>query len=115
MDRETRTLSSVLRLAIILTDGHSNQHNSSCGFNDIEQAATEIHGDLEPILVFVIGVTNNIKEEELKQIATFDDFTHIDTFEKDTLTDTQLQHTDTVCHRGKYIHCLMHLMKICQS
>ena len=96
-----KSVSTILRLAVILTDGHSNRYNNPCNFStNITQAAKEVHVDLDPLLVFVIGVTNNIKEEELIPIATFGDFTHLDSFNKNILTDTQLEQTDSVCNKG---------------
>ena len=106
-ERGARTSSTILRLAVILTDGKSNQYNNPCNFStNITQAAKEVHDDLKPLLVFVIGVTDNIREEELIPIATFGDFTHLDSFNKSILTDTQLEQTDAVCNTGM-LYCQM--------
>ena len=93
---------AVYRIAIVMTDGQSNEESSECQWNTLE-AAEAVHQLSPPILVYVIGVTSNINVNELESIATSPDYvTYLDSFDKDILEETQESHSDEVCNRGLY-------------
>ena len=58
---------AVFRIAIVLTDGKSNVHDSDCNWDTIKEAAEEVHA--LGILVYVIGV-GNFDHSELEAIAS---------------------------------------------
>ena len=58
----------VLRVAILLTDGRSNVHNSSCGWDTIDEAAAAVHA--LNILVYVIAVGDEVNYDEIYAIAS---------------------------------------------
>ena len=102
VERGARASSTVLKVAIILTDGRSNTQDNTCNFYSTKHAADEVHIDLDPILIFVIGVTNEVRGEELESIATLGEYTHLDSFNTQLLIDSQLEHTDAVCDIGMF-------------
>ena len=54
---EAREDASVFRIAIVMTDGQSNQEDNTCGFQSIaEAAAAAIHALSPSVLVFGFGV-----------------------------------------------------------
>ena len=66
---------SVLRLAVVVTDGISNSRSATL------MAAERVHNHTSPILVYAIGVGENTDEDELKAIASGEQFlTHLDSF-----------------------------------
>ena len=100
------TSAAVFRVAIVMTDGKSNEESSECQWNTL-QAAEAVHALNPPVLVYVIGVTDNINQQELEDIATSpEDITYLDSFNKDFLQETQEEHIDEVCKTGiVHVHC----------
>ena len=95
-------LLSVFKLVIVLTDGHSNRISSECG--NISQAAATFcrFAQDNSVLVFVVGVTNNVNLEELELIATSPEFiTHLDSFDSTELDSTQQLQAYQLCFTGK--------------
>lgn len=56
---------SVLRTAIVLTDGESNMNEGT-----LINVAKEVHNLKPPVTVFAVSVGNNYSQEELDIIAT---------------------------------------------
>ena len=96
---------AVFRIAIVMTDGQSNEASSECQWNTL-QAAAAVHELTPPVLVYAIGVTDNVNDDELNAIATSPDFvTYIDSFDPHIIQETQESHVDEVCKRGMcHIH-----------
>ena len=92
---------AVFRIAIVMTDGKSNQESSECQWNT-SQAAAAVH-ELNPsVLVYAIGVTSSVNDEELNAIASSPNFvTYIDSFDQHIIQETQESHVDEVCKRGR--------------
>ena len=89
-EQEWRTDISVLRLAIVLTDGVSNNKEHT------KMAARMVHDHEPDILVFAIGV-GNVNLGELMEIASGDSsqyLVHLDSFDPDAL--------DSVCEGYSY-------------
>ena len=94
------TSAAVMRIAIVMTDGQSNEQSSDCQWDTL-QAAEAVHGLTPPVLVYAIGVTSNINRQELEAIATtLDDITYLSSFNKDILQEAQEEHFDEVCKKG---------------
>ena len=86
---------SILRLAVVITDGESNDYQRTL------EAAAAVHRFTPPIIVYAVGVTGNINFEELKAIASNQNFVStISSF--DSLKDIQEQQTYDLCNRGIY-------------
>lgn len=94
------TSAAVFRVAIVMTDGKSNEESSECQWNTL-QAAEAVHALSPPVLVYVIGVTSNVNQQELEAIATSPDYiTRLTSFNKDILQEVQEEHIDEVCKTG---------------
>jgi len=95
--------SAVFKLVVVMTDGQSNRNSPECG--DIRQAAGSFRNfsQVNSILVYVIGVTNNVNREELELMATAPEFiTHLDSFVSDAeLDSTQQLQTYELCFTSK--------------
>ena len=84
---------SILRLAVVITDGVSNNYQRTL------EAAAAVHHVKPPIIVYAVGVTGNINFDELKAIASNQNFVStISSF--DSLKDIQEQQTYDLCNRG---------------
>ena len=87
---------SIFRLAIVLTDGKSNRGE------DVETAAAAVHAFEPPILVYVIGVTDNVNQEELESIATSPSFIdNLENFDPSLLLAVQLERSYEICFTSK--------------
>jgi hypothetical protein len=94
------TSGAVFRIAIVMTDGKSNEESSECQWNTL-QAAEAVHELSPPVLVYAIGVTSSVNDEELNAIATSPDFvTYIHSFDPHIIQETQESHVDEVCKRA---------------
>ena len=103
-----RTSVSVLRLAIVLTDGMSNRFSTNCSTPDggpgtVNSTSREVH-DLEPpVTVLAIGVDNYVVEE-LNAIATSPELVdELDSFDYRLLLQNQRSRTYFICFQGTYI------------
>jgi receptor-type tyrosine-protein phosphatase Q len=94
------TSAAVFRIAIVMTDGRSNEQSSECQWDTI-QAAEAVHRLSPPVLVYVIGVTDDINEQELEAIATdSEDITYLASFDSHILQRAQEDHLDEVCEKA---------------
>ena len=62
--------SSILQVAIVLTDGRSNHHDSQECEGDTSTVANFIHKNHSHILIFAVGIGEEINETELELIAS---------------------------------------------
>lgn len=98
---------SVLRIAIVLTDGMSNQDSTSCNTSNgdmgtVNSTAQEVHSFRPPITVFSVGVANYV-EEELNIIATNPYLVdRLESFDNRLLLQNQQAGTYFICFRGKH-------------
>ena len=93
---------NVFRLAVVMTDGHSNTVESDCNYTTTIEAAEAVHNFSHPILVFAIGVTDNVNDEELKAIASRDDYiTYLENFNEYLFRETSDEQTYELCEKGK--------------
>ena len=103
----TRLMSlSVFKLVIVLTDGHSNQVSNECGSTAQAAAALTQFAQDNSVLVYVVGVTNNVNMTELELIATSPEFvTHLDSFDSTDLDSTQQLQAYQLCFTGELSVC----------
>lgn len=93
---------NVFRLAVVLTDGHSNVVVTDCNYTSTIEAAEAVHNSSYNILVFAIGVTGGVDDKELKAIASRDDYiTYLENFDEYLFRDTSDEQTYELCERGK--------------
>ena len=92
---------AVFRIAIIMTDGKSNQDHNGCNWSNSGEAARKVHESLKPLELYVIGVGNETNETELQAIASPGCYAHIDSFNH--LEDIQRQLFHRMSHRGMNI------------
>ena len=98
----TRPPSSVaLRIAIVMSDGRSQNLTQyvDCGPWTIVDAAREIHALKPPVLVYVIGVSNDVDKYQLKSIATdTSHYMHVNKFETIKITADDIVYD--MCWKG---------------
>ena len=89
--------SNVYRLAIVMTDGRSND------IFQTKEAARAVHSFYPPILVFAIGVTTFVNREELEAIATKDEYiTFLSQFDESQFLETRDEQTYELCVKSKF-------------
>ena len=94
------TSAAIFRVAIVMTDGRSNKDSQECGWNTI-QAAEAVHNLKPSVLVYAIGVTSSVNDQELQAIASStSDITYLDSFNENLLQEAQEDHIDQVCKTG---------------
>ena len=87
---------SVLRLAIIITDGMSNRPIETVF------AAEAVHNHTLPIAVYAIGVGQNINQEELRTIASRNEtYSHLDSFAANLLDSVRAGYSYQICFTGE--------------
>ena len=86
---------SVLRLAIVITDGMSN-------IGDTIRAAKKVHEHVPPITVYTIGVGVNINQTELQTIIASrpETYTHLDSFATSSLNSASNIFSYQICFAG---------------
>ena len=96
--QEWRNEISVLRLAIVLTDGRSSNRTATL------DAARAVHDHEPPIVVYAIGVGGNTDQDELRAISSGIEFvTHLSSFDADVLDSTRDGYTYQICFNGMSI------------
>lgn len=97
--------SDVFRLGIFMTDGRSNRNTNRCPPPGTTSSVAQlVHNSSDPITVFSIGVTNNVNQNELRLIASEDDFTvNIASFDNQLFREISDQQMEELCTRGRCI------------
>ena len=96
---------SVLRIAIVLTDGRSNRFSAQCmdesgGPGTVSSTAREIHDLRPPVTVFAVGVANYV-QEELEDIATSSSLVDtLESFDYRLLLQNQQFRSYFICFKG---------------
>jgi len=92
---------NVPQLAIVLTDGYSNRESQRCNWTTLE-AAKAVHNFPHPIIVYAIGVTDNVNDEELRAIASEEEYiVYLKDFDSTLFTQTSDEQTYQLCFRSK--------------
>ncbi len=103
-----RQSASVLKLAIVLTDGRSNRLSGNCSSTDggpgtVNSTAREVHNLDPPVTVFAVGVARYVLEE-LNAIATSHLLVdELQSFDYRLLLQNQRSRTYFICFQGSYI------------
>ena len=97
---------SILRFAIVLTDGHSNQHSSSCVDHErpgtVDSTSARVRALDPQVIVFAIGVGNDINQTELNIIATSPALVdRLDSFDYRDLEQNQRSRAYILCYEGE--------------
>lgn len=89
---------SVLRLAIVITDGRSNRPMETV------LAAEAVHNHTPPIAVYAIGVGQKIDQVELLTIASRNEtYSHLDSFAADLLDSVRAGYSYQICFTGELL------------
>ena len=97
MEQKWSTDTSVLRLAIVLTDGVSHDTERT------KSAARMVHNHEPDILVFAIGVGNTVNPEELMEIASGNNsqfLVYLDSFDPAALDSVRESYSYQICYFG---------------
>ena len=98
---------SVLRFAIVLTDGHSNMYSSSCmdrgnSPGTVDSTSARLHALDPQVVVFAIGVGNNTNRTELNVIATSPALVdRLNSFDYRDLEQNQRSRAYILCYEGE--------------
>lgn len=98
-----RRSASVLRVAVVLTDGRSSGLSSRCRQRGgtLSSTAAEVHGLHPPVTVFAVGV-GNYNPVELNIIATSPRLVdELNSFDAQLLLQNQRSRTYSICFKGK--------------
>ena len=93
---------AVFRLAVVMTDGQSSSPSIGCNSSSVMQLADKIHEFSPPILVYSIGVTGSVNDEQLRAIASDeDDVVYLNNFDERLFQETRDEQTYELCFRSK--------------
>lgn len=98
-----RESASVLRVAVVLTDGKSTGSSSTCwqSGGTLSSTAAEVHSLQPPVTVFAVGV-GNYNPAELNIIASSPLLVdELNSFDAQLLLQNQRSRTDSICFKGK--------------
>lgn len=102
-----RSSVSVLRIAIVLTDGMSNRKSAYCAQENgvpgtINSTAVKVHSLQPPVTVFAVGISGHV-EGELLVIATSPQLVdELDSFDYRLLLQNQRSRGYFICFKGMY-------------
>ena len=92
-------LKTVLRVAIVMTDGKSNNPS------DTLIAAARVHDFRPSVLVYAVGVTDDVNQEELNAIATSaESVENLESFDDSLLKEYQEERSYEICEKGLFNH-----------
>ena len=93
---------TVLRVAIVMTDGNSNNHT------DTFIAAARVHNFRPSVLVYAVGVADSVNQEELNAIATSPEFVeNLESFDESLLIEYQEERSYEICVKGIYNYIMI--------
>ena len=94
--QEWRDDISVLRLAIVVSDGESNRGVP------VEIASQAVHDHVPSIVVYAIGVGGGVDKEELQAIASrADTLSYLDSFSSSAFASVTESYSYQICFQGK--------------
>ena len=92
----------VLSIAILITDGQSMLNSTRCDDATTLEVAESIHNSPHPILIFPIGVTDNVNEEQLLTIARKEEYvTYLQDFSGSEYLAAQDKQLYELCTKSK--------------
>ena len=100
---EEEARDNALHIAILLTDGKPTAFLNPCNYTSTKAAGDKIR-NMSNILIYAIGVTNDINDDELDAIATKSEFvSHLESFNEPDLESVRDELTYRICYTGKYM------------
>ena len=92
--REPRQSNTVYRVAIVLSDGKSDDHDGTI------REAEKLRNITPTVLVYAIGV-GRVDNEEMRAIAgDYDHYTHLDNFDREGFRRLRKQQLEDICLNG---------------
>ena len=102
-ESDRRPSSTVLRVAVVLSDGKSNNYTTTA------KEAENLRN--LSVLVYAIGVGSKVNDTEMKGIASVPNhYTHLKDFDPKKFDFVRKNYTNDMCVIGKYIICLLRLI-----
>jgi Mg-chelatase subunit ChlD len=95
--------SNVFRVAILMTDGQSNENFNSCRFGTVAEAAAAVHAASPPIIVLAFGVGSRYDPRDVEGIASRPEYvTSALSFSTTQLDCVRARQENDICNRSKY-------------
>ena len=92
--REPRQSNTVYRVAIVLSDGKSDDHDATI------REAQKLHSITPPVLVYAIGV-GRVDKDEMRAIAgDYDHYTPLNDFDPEGFRRVRKQYFEDICLNG---------------
>ena len=93
---------NVFGIAIVITDGVSNRNSSRCDNATTNEVAEIIHNSSHNILVFSIGITDEVNKEELLVIASKEEYiTYLEDFSESAFAAARDDQLYELCTKSK--------------
>lgn len=94
---------NVFRVAVLMTDGQSNQNENSCNFASVAEAAMAVHAASPPIVVLAFGVGDEYNPQDVIDIASRPEYVaSAQSFGISQLDCVQTTQQDDICYKSKY-------------
>ena len=98
---EAEARENALHIAVLLTDGKPTAFLNPCNYTSTKAAGDKIR-NMSNILIYAIGITNDINDDELNAIATKPEFvSHLESFSD--LNSVQNELGYHICYTGKFM------------
>ena len=98
---EAEARENALHIAVLLTDGKPTAFINPCNYTSTKAAGDKIR-NMSNILIYAIGITNDINDDELNAIATKPEFvSHLESFSD--LNSVQNELGYHICYTGKFM------------
>ena len=102
-----RPSATVFKIAILICDGQATdtRKHVQCGPWNTSEAVEEIRGLTPPVLMYVIGVSNNVDTQQLMSIATDSNhYIHLDDFNRSSFHGVDEIILNDICSKGELAH-----------
>lgn len=91
----------VFRIAIVLTDGESNRNSTKCANATTFEAVELVQNFPGSILIFSIGITSGVNDDEIHAVATKEDYvTYLDDFSQSAFATTRYKQFYELCTKS---------------
>lgn len=102
--RDVRPSATVFRIAILMSDGRATdtRKNVECGPWNTSEAVGEIRDLQPPVLMYMIGVSNDVDTQQLMSIATDSShYIHLDDFDQRLFHNADEIIRNDICWKGE--------------
>ena len=98
------TAADVFSIAIVITDGVSNRNSSRCDNATTDEVAESIHNSSHPILLFAVGVTDDVNEQELLTITSREEYvTYLEDFSESAFGAARDEQLYDLCTKSESV------------